>query len=274
MKFVPVDLEDNVNVSKISPLKELLLLTVVSLFIVLSVFILLGFAVDYIVPRLPPRFEENLGKVFDSFYSTAGKPVPAEIKLQQLLDKLQAEIPGNKVKYRVKIEVSDQVNAMAVPGGTIIVFSQLVKQAGSENELAFVLGHELGHFAHQDHLKGLGRGLILLVFSSAIFGADSSLSDFFSKQLTRVEMKFSQQQETNADLFGLDLLEKNYGQAAGATDFFRKMLKEEKNSKFAYFFASHPPSETRINVIDRKIKEQGFLIKEKIPLAKDYKVFE
>ena len=46
------------------------------------------------------------------------------------------------------------MNAVALPGGNIVVFAGLLKEIKSENELAMILGHELGHFAHRDHLRG------------------------------------------------------------------------------------------------------------------------
>ncbi|MEP0779976.1 M48 family metalloprotease [Microcoleus sp. ZQ-A2] len=45
---------------------------------------------------------------------------------------------------------------LALPGDAIVIYADLVQQAKSQNELMMVLGHELGHFAHRDHWRGLG----------------------------------------------------------------------------------------------------------------------
>jgi len=68
-----------------------------------------------------------------------------------------------------------------------------------------VLAHELGHFANRDHLKGLGRGLILWIISAGILGQDNAITDLAGRSLIGVQMKFSQAQETKADLFALEL---------------------------------------------------------------------
>jgi Zn-dependent protease with chaperone function len=63
-------------------------------------------------------------------------------------------------KFSYKVSVHDQatVNAVALPGGNIIVFKGLLTELKSENEVAMILAHELGHYAHRDHLHGIGQG--------------------------------------------------------------------------------------------------------------------
>jgi Zn-dependent protease with chaperone function len=91
-----------------------------------------------------------------------------------MLDGLAEDIPFNEssrqqdMQYKIHIIPDPRINAMALPGGNIVVFSALIKETGSENELAFVLAHELGHFANRDHLRGLGRRLLLLTASAAL----------------------------------------------------------------------------------------------------------
>lgn len=155
-----------------------------------------------------------------------------------------------------------------MPGGNIIVFSGLIDSVESENELAFVLAHELGHFTHKDHLRGLGRGLVLLMSSISLFGSDSFITGFIMNSLSNVEMKFSQRQERMADLWALDLLNRRYGHIGGAIDFFEKMAKKEKKGRFLYFFATHPYPQSRVRALKEQIQSKGYLVKEKILLRK------
>ena len=165
-------------------------------------------------------------------------------------------------EYRVHIVPSEEANAFALPGGHIVFLSGLVKEAGSENELAMVLGHELGHYLERDHLQGLGRGLVLVFLSSLLFGADSPLASLTMALLGGAEMQFSQSQERQADEWGLKLLMEEYGHAGGATSFFRRMEEEEKGKELLYFFSTHPFPRERIEAMEEAILQRGYPVKE------------
>jgi Zn-dependent protease with chaperone function len=65
---------------------------------------------------------------------------------------------------------SDAVNAMAVPGGKMVVFSGLLDSLSSTNGLMFVLAHEVGHFKNRDHLRLMGRGIVLSILAMLALG--------------------------------------------------------------------------------------------------------
>jgi len=270
MRFVPKELRENVNISPRSPLKEFFLLLSGLLGIILLIYIGLGISLEFIIPHLPKEIEKNLEKLYFNRIQETQEEKFKEIKLQlqKILDNLVQKSELFKEPFKVYIIYSSEANAIALPANNIIVTTTLIKEFSSEDALAFVLAHELGHFANRDHLKGLGRGLVLLMFSATLFGIDSSVSDFLKNSLQNVEMKFSQKQEIKADLFGLELLNKTYGHVGGAVEFFEKLEKKEKIPKFLYFFASHPHSLNRLNIIKKEIARKGYLIKETTPLKK------
>ena len=272
MKYTQKELKGNVNVSRTSPIKEFFILSGGILGVILVIYIVLGFAVDFVVSRLPTDVEQSLGRLYSGMYENA-KKTPAEIRLQQILDELVKQLPTGdvpqphgKLLYKVHLVPNSQVNAMALPGGNIVVFTALIKEVESENEMAFVLAHELGHFANRDHLRGLGRRLVLLVISTTLLGADNSATEFLRNSLLNVEMKFSQRQEREADQWALDLLNNRYGHVSGATDFFEKMSKRDKRGRILYYFATHPYPEDRVQVLEKQIQDNGYLLKEKVPL--------
>jgi len=270
MQYTPKEIKGNVNVSKKSPLKELFSLLSILLGTLIVVYILLGFLVDVIVPHLPDSIEQNLGSFSAKFIEEEEKILTKEKPTQDLLNDLAKNLQDKK-EYKVTVIKNKKSNAIALPGRNIVVFSGLLDEVESENELAFVLSHELGHFANKDHLKGLGRGLVFFALSNIFFGQDSSVSNFLGNSLLGLEMKFSQAQEKAADIFAIDLMYKKYKHLGGATDFFEKMKRKEKAPKFFYFFATHPHSQARIKVIQEKIKQQHYLVAETIPLDKKFK---
>ncbi|MDH3975320.1 MAG: M48 family metallopeptidase [Deltaproteobacteria bacterium] len=257
MKYTPKALEGNVNVTNVSPVKEFFVLMGGVLAIVIIIYAALGIAVDQMVERIPQKMDSLLGVVFSAKFSDE-KRSDDEIKLQRMVDELIEKYPQMGSDYRVHIVDSRTVNAVAMPGGNIIIFSQLLSEIESENELAFILAHELGHFANRDHLRGLGRGLILIALSTMIMGQDSAATDFLMNSLVTAEMKFSQSQEKSADAFALEMLSRRYGHVSGAGDFFKRLNSKNKAGKIRYYFASHPHPEDRIKALDRLVKEKNY----------------
>ena len=260
--------DGKVNVTDHSPVMELFLLLSGALGIVLIVYFLLGFLVDYSIQFLSAENEQALSKHFESNWEDHLEKKSERV--QVLLDKLQSKCA--KIPYKTKVYVLDQksINAGALPGGTILVFSGLLEKMKSENELLFVLGHELGHFKNKDHLKGLGRGIVLLVLSNLILGPNNALDDLFMSSLSVVESSFSREQESEADEFALHALNCQYGHVGGATDFFSMMTKEYGDPKlFDDFINSHPSGPTRIQDIHTFSEKSGYSQKATIPLVLD-----
>ncbi len=267
MKYTPRELSENVNISQRSPIKEFFLLLGVTLAVIIGVYVVLGMAVDCAVTRLPRGTEEHLGRLYSKLYEE-GEKGAAGAELQGLLDDLLRVSPeGARSPCRVHLTPSSDLNAMALPGRNIVVFNGLLEQAETENELAFVLAHELGHFANKDHLRGLGRALVFVFLAASLFGNESAVTEVATNSLLSVEMKFSQSQERMADLYALDLVNRKYGHVAGVDDFFRKMAAVEEKGRFSYYFATHPYPLDRIEALQEAIKKKGYQRKDKIPLS-------
>ena len=256
MEYKPKLIETNVNISKKSALKELFSLFAVLLFIVAVIYISLGFAVDIIVAKMPHELENSLSKVISKIYKDKTR-TEEENYLQNILNTLASGIQ-NKKNYTVQIEKDSRLNALAVPGNRIIIFSGLLKEISSENEISFVLAHELGHFNHNDHLKAFGRNLVFFAISTVLLGEKNPASNFMQNSISNLEMKFSQSQEKNADLFALTLLNRVNGNVNGSLEFMNLLAKKTKTPKFMVFFASHPHPEKRLDYIKETIRLRDY----------------
>jgi len=267
MQFTPKQLEENVNVSKSHPLTELLWL--IGGLIILSglIFFVLGITADWAVSKTPIKVETWIGQLALNEFPAAENQA-LEQRLQSLLDSLPEESPLHQYNFRIFLSDTEDINAIALPGGNIVVFSGLLELMKSENELAMVLAHELGHFAHRDHLRGLGRGLGVAVAATLLFGEESAASSLVSKAMLTFQAKYSQDQESAADQFGVDLLTRRYGHAGGATDFFSR-LSEEAGSKLPYLLASHPHPQERIDALNERVKVKHYPVAATQPLESD-----
>ena len=101
-----------------------------------------------------------------------------------------------------------------------------------------------------------------------VFGQDSSVSRLVSKLFLVTESRYSRQQESAADRFGLDLLVNSFGHAAGATDFFRR-VGEKTDGRIPYLLASHPHPDDRIDALQQLIAEKEYRVEEVTALGED-----
>jgi predicted Zn-dependent protease len=267
MKFTPRQLSENVNVSKTHPLTEFLWLLGGILVLAGIVFFLLGITTDWAISKTPVSIEAQFGKLtLNRFPAKESRAL--EKRLQTLLESLPPDSLLHQYHFRVFLSDSDDVNALALPGGNIVVLGGLLKKVKSENELAMVLAHELGHFAHRDHLGNLGRGLGIAVAAALLFGENSAASSLLAKIFLTFQAQYSQQQEAAADQFGLDLLVRRYGHAGGATAFFSRFA-PESGRKIPYILASHPHPRDRIAALNHRIKIKNYPVEATRPLGKD-----
>lgn len=268
MRFRAKPLRGNVNVSASHPLAEFAWLTGGLICVIGIVYFVLGFFTDQIATKTPMSVETWLGQnALKGF--TAKKNAPLQDRLEKLLIAVPPDSPLHEYNFQLYLVDKSDINALALPGGNIVVFSGLVEKITSENELAMILCHELGHFAHRDQLRGLGRGLGLTVASVILFGTDSGASEVISKSLLSFQARYSQSQESAADRFGLDLLVRNYGHAGGSTDFFSRLNSKGKTSKIPYLLASHPHPQDRIDQLSRIINENDYRNEPVTPLVKN-----
>jgi len=232
MKYTPRQPAINVNVTPTSPLKDFFVLSGSLLAITVAVYFLLGFAVDLIIPYISPETENKMTAIFGNLAETKTAFPEKQRKLQALLDTIQRDCAKLPYDFKIHIKEADTVNALAMPGGHIIVFTGLLDKVASENELAYIIGHEIGHYANRDHLRGLGRALVFMTISTALFGTDSSMSNMVGHGLNISEMSFSRRQEAKADEFGLEMLNCTYRHVGGATDFFFQNQQRERPQHF------------------------------------------
>ncbi|PCJ21353.1 MAG: hypothetical protein COB02_01840 [Candidatus Cloacimonadota bacterium] len=190
--------------------------------------------------------------------------------VQDLLNRLKENSSLKNVDIEVIIRSDSTLNALSYPGYKIVVNQGLLEFVKSENELAFILGHELGHYHYRHLLKRLSSSV--LDFSVAIItlisGVDTSIVKTLSANLNK---QFSQRQESESDDYALKLVDRTYdGNSSGATDFFEKLSKTEgfiRNS--LNFLFTHPLSKDRVSHLKTSIEDFKMSDKGLTPLPKN-----
>ncbi len=252
MKFNPQLPRDGINVSDTHPLVEAGTLIVGLTAIFLAIAVALVFLIEIALYFIPVEKEAEFFEDWLPEDLVTVSPRDERLRETQLLvDRLAFHWQDTPYEFRVEIDDSPVANAMALPGGLIIVTEGLLDQVESENELAFVLGHELGHFKNRDHLRALGRGIVLSLFFSVATGSDVS---GLSIKVTDVALRgFSREQESAADEFGLALVYTHYGHVDDAWRLFERW--DEDDDSFldvVSYLSTHPAAGDRIDDLERQ----------------------
>ncbi len=252
----------NYNVSKTNYLLQFfrLVLAVFILTLLLYIFInlVLGILVKGIDPERGMLLRERITSFSDDLAGTDKQLTEHASRLWQPFSEHDA-FP--LVKMFGLGEEEESQNAFVLPGGFIFITKSSLVRMNSENELSFVLCHELGHIVKRHIQKRLGTNLIFLIFSILTVN-DSSLVLLIDRT---VNLHFSRQDEYEADEFALTCLDTYYGHTNGATHFFERLknLEHYKNEK-TELMSTHPDIDNRISRILDLVKQKGF--KSDLPL--------
>lgn len=252
--FVPKAEREDINVSPAHPMREAALLVGGVLGVSLGLFIVLALVVDFMAPLVPPSLETlSLGWWGRSSVAAMDDEERAQaMQVKPVLDLLLAHWTDRPYDVRLAVQTSPDVNAFALPGGTILITTGLLEAVGSEAELAFVLGHELGHFAHRDHMRGLGRGVALATFQVAMasVGIGRPVTNLANHLDHAASRRFDRNHESAADEFGVDLLYTCYGNTDGAGAFMRTLAEHESDSAGGLgYLSTHPDIGDRLALI-------------------------
>jgi len=239
----PLNDRDNPNVGRSHPLRDLIVLALGTGGAVVIIAIILGWTINLLVPLVPQRYEARLFGWITVPNDDEVFPAETE-RLHRIFTMMQPHLPPSELTAKISVVNSETPNAMTLPGGQIVFTSGLTTQASSDNELAMILGHELGHLYNRDHLRGIGMGLSTTLLTSAL--SFDEAGGFITNLLGLTSMSFSRDQEQAADRFGLDMLYATYNSAHGATEFFDRMAAQnDEGGGLGELFATHPLSEGR-----------------------------
>ncbi len=246
MRFVAKRQKEGVNVSDTHPLVEAstLIVGLAAIFAIIAVALI--FVVELALYFVSAEDEANLfGDWLPDDLITVAPNDERLYQTQLLVDRLASHWPGAPYTFRVEIDDSEIANAMALPGGLIIVTQGLLNQVESENELAFVLGHELGHFRNRDHIRALGRGIVLSMFFAVVTGNDAAGIGIKAADITL--RGFSRRQETRADEFGLGLVHSEYGHVDESWRLFERWnIDGSSFLDLVTYLSTHPETGDRI----------------------------
>lgn len=188
---------------------------------------------------------------------------PQVVRLREIANKI---IPhsydwnprARQWKWEINLIGSNQINAFCMPGGKIAFFTGILTQLSlTDDEVAMVMGHEIAHALREHARERMGKSAATQGLSrlggavvSGLFGIDPRLTDMVAREgANLLTLKFSREDETEADLVGMELgARAGYDPRAGVT-LWQKMSAANKNAP-PQWLSTHPSGTTRIQEME------------------------
>jgi Zn-dependent protease with chaperone function len=173
---------------------------------------------------------------------------------------LQQFAGGLRLSSQYPIEVtllkSKTINAYALPGGQIVVYSGIVEKMKTPEELVALLAHEATHINERHSLRSLLRSAASGILISVVFGDASGISGaVISGAETLQGLQYSRTLEAEADRKGMELMLANGLDAKGMKQLMQTLQQEEKLPNDLSFISSHPLTNERIKAAERYTNE-------------------
>lgn len=180
--------------------------------------------------------------------------------LQQLGLAIARTTSRADLDWRFNIIDSREVNAFALPGGFIYVNRGLIERADRLDQLAGVLGHEIGHVVQRHSVQQLEKQ----TKTGVAVEIGCRLTDLCNNDVARAAIqvggaalfaRYSRQDEAEADSVAVEFMIDAGIDPRGIPVLFRQLIEERRRSpaRIEAFFASHPLEEDRIIATEREI---------------------
>lgn len=171
--------------------------------------------------------------------------------------------------WEVVVFDSDQVNAFALPGGKIGVYTGILKVTENQDQLAAIMGHEIAHVIERHSNERLSSNQ-LAQLGAAAGSAVLTQQGVENKETWMMAgmaiaqygflMPYSRMHESEADIVGQNLMAKSGFKPKAAVELWRNMAKQAKGAP-PEFLSTHPSNQTRIDDLTKHLEKSEPLYK-------------
>lgn len=240
--------------------------------------IILSFSVLlFIACSTTPTGRKQLNLVNDGQMSQLGaqsfeqmkkeKPISKDAKQNALVQCITSrllvamgETPG---AWEILVFVDDTPNAFALPGKKMGVHTGMIKLAQNQDQLAAVIGHEIGHVLAHHGAERMSQGLLTQVGLQAAdlaLGKDNQKNQLILGALGLgaqfgVLLPYGRKQESEADDLGVRYMAKAGFDPAQAVELWRLMSRNSGGKSSPEFLSTHPSNETRIKDLSQQVPQ-------------------
>lgn len=174
-------------------------------------------------------------------------------------------VPGPAYPYSFSVADERELNAFALPGGPVWIHRGILHAATSERQVVGVLAHEIAHIADRHAARQLTQAMVangLLGVLGTLLGNDGGARAArigASLLAGGIFLKFSRDDETEADRVGAEIMHRAGWDPRGLAEFMQILRREQGRDPSAVetFFSTHPPPEGRIEHLEREAARLG-----------------
>jgi predicted Zn-dependent protease len=173
-----------------------------------------------------------------------------KFNIKKIFNNLMKYVNRTNINYSYKVVRTDEVNAYAIAGGRMYINTGIIDFLDTEDEIAFVLAHEISH----NELRHCIKRVQYAAIASSI---DPNLGEVVQVAYGMYSMPFTKYDEFEADELGVKLMNKAGYNKSGAISFFEKL--EELEREYGMderdavndFISSHPTAKERGNRVKK-----------------------
>jgi predicted Zn-dependent protease len=162
------------------------------------------------------------------------------------------DLPNYDKEFTFTIIDQDVVNAFAVPGGYIYIYTGILKEMQDESELAGVIGHEIAHVTQHHYRQAVAKMTIYSTLVEALIGSDSDLANFVKGTFNVLAGSYvSRDHEYEADEYGTKYLALSDRNPRGIASFFARM--GDGGLWHPEMLSTHPNPEKRVEEVNNQV---------------------
>lgn len=213
---------------------------------------------DWAADVLPPATDQAIGAgsldVLDRVaFSASELPAERQEELRTRFAHMTDDLEDGH-RYQLELRHGDAIgpNAFALPSGIVVMTDELVELSKSDDELAAVLAHEIGHVRGRHALRNLLQAAGVSAIALALLGDVSSISGLLSAAPALLHAKHSRDFEREADTFAKQWLREHQIAESNFDAILCRMSEAHKAPRGMDFLSSHPATEERAHCAPQK----------------------
>lgn len=217
---------------------------------------------DKAAAHVPQRWEEELGQAVMAQLAPVEKRCadPASLaSLHQIATTLSATLPAARYRFEIIVVDDSTVNALAAPGGYILIFRGLLERTESPEEMAGILAHEMQHIVNRHGTRAILREISLRALATIVTGGSSGTDFALQAAGTLGGLRYQRRDEEEADRGGIQTIQAARINPMGMIALLRRLEKENpEGPRSLQYLSTHPATAARVEQLRRLAAQASY----------------
>ena len=197
-----------------------------------------------------------IDKQVEEEYKMAEDPLMQK-RVEDIGKRIVAVCDRKDIEYHFKVLEDEEVNAVSLPGGYVYIFKGLIEKVSSDDELAGVIGHEVGHIVARHSIKKLQAQQLytLLMIATAASSQSGQVASAADLAFTQIMLGYSREDELLADQLGTRYAKLAGYNPQGMITFLTKLqdLNRRRPLQPINYFKTHPYVPDRVRIVKQEL---------------------